>query len=236
MFIVIQIRCGGKLLKKWFGASVSAHNTFLSVYNVFANGTLDKTNISIPHEYNTAECHVQVSKSDPFIEVQPDLEIDEVVQSLGIYVEFLVNPISDCVHENATQLANDDSDVFAMLMQASKNRDFLPQQQEVRNNKVRLRNDIIEYLINNRVGWSNDDVGSLGSQFVDSLTECLWYLDGGHNNLASRSLPVPVELSNFQGYNKPETHKDKRKAEKTLEQDFVSEHSLVLLQLTENHI
>ena len=66
-------------------------------------------------------------------------------------------------------------DVFTMLMQASKNRDFLPQQQEVRNNKVRLRNDIIEYLKNNRVGWSNDDVGSLGSQFVDSLTECLWY-------------------------------------------------------------
>ena len=86
---------------------------------------------------------------------------------------------------------------------------------------------------NNRVSWSNDDVGSLCSQFVDSLTECLWYLDGGHNTLASRSLPVPVELSNFQGYNKPESHKHKRKAEKTLEQDFVSEHSLVLLQLTE---
>ena len=122
MFIVTQIRCGGKLLKKWFGASVSAHDTFLSVYNVFANGTLDKTNISIPHEYNTAECHVQVSKSisDPFIEVQTDREIGEVVQSLGIYVEFLVNPISDCVHENATQPANDDSGVFAMLMQASK--------------------------------------------------------------------------------------------------------------------
>ena len=77
-----------------------------------------------------------------------------------------------------------------MLMQASKNRDFLPQQQEVRNNKVRLRNDIIEYLKNNRVDWSNDDVGSLGSQFVDSL----WYLDGGHNTLALRSLTVPVEL------------------------------------------
>ena len=74
------------------------------------------------------------------------------------------NP-NDCVHENA---------VFAMLMQASKNRDFIPQQQEVRNNKVYLRNDIIEYLRNNRVGWSNDDVGSIGSQFIDSLTECLW--------------------------------------------------------------
>ena len=56
---------------------------------------------------------------------------------------------------------------------------------------------------------------------------------GGHNTLASRSLPVPVELSNFQGYTKPETHKHKRKAEKTFEQDFVSEHSLVLLLLTE---
>ena len=43
--------------------------------------------------YNTVECRVQVAKftSDSSIEVHPDLELGEVIKSLGIYIEYIMS-------------------------------------------------------------------------------------------------------------------------------------------------
>ena len=97
------------------------------------------------------------------------------------------------------------------MMQNASNRLALPEIDEEQNNKIRLRNDIIKSLEVNKVGWAIDSVSTLGAQFVDELTDCLWYIGGGHATLQDHSCGVPFELNHFQHYNRPESHKHKRK-------------------------
>ena len=233
VFVVTQIRSGIKILKKWFGCSVSDQCTFLDMYGSMADGSLDGTNISISSDYNTAVCYIRVgrSASGDFIDLQPDLVIGEVTKSLGIYVEFVVEKTKESEPLSTTPSLQ--SDVFHMMMQNASNRLALPEIDEEKNNKIRLRNDIIKYLDVNKVGWAIDSVSTLGAQFVDELTDCLWYIDGGHATLQDRSCGVPFELSHFQHYNRPESHKHKRKCETTLTKESISKHYIALLGSTE---
>ena len=230
VFVVSQIRSGAKILKKWFGCSISDTCKFLELYSSMVDGSLDGTNISISSDYATAVCHVRVGKSasGDFIDVQVDLEVTEVVKSLGIYVEYVVEKIDESEPVKAPSLQ---SDVFRKMMQNAKDQQNLPEIGEEKN-KTRLQNDIIKYLNVNKVGWAKDSVGTLGLQFVDYLTDCLWYIDGSHATLESRSFGVPAELSHFQHYNKPESHRHKRKCEAMLTKEGTSKHNIALLGLT----
>ena len=50
-----------------------------------------------------------------------------------------------------------------------------------------LRNDIIQYLLEKKVGWSPTTVLTTGEQFVKILTAAaLWYLDPHHKQLEER--------------------------------------------------
>ena len=126
VIIVTQIHAGSKAIKKWYGCSMPDNETFLNLYSLVANGTVDKTDISIPNKYNTVKCHVHIGKSvtDKFIQVQPDLEIGEVVRSLGIYVEYVVQ-LEDYA-ERKKDTEDGDSNVFSMLMQVASDRAHLP--------------------------------------------------------------------------------------------------------------
>ena len=133
--------------------------------------------ISISSDYNTAVCHVRVGKSasGDFIDLQADLVIGEITKSIGIYVEFVVEKTKESEPLSTTPSLQ--SDVFHMMMQNASNRLALPGIDEEKNNKIRLRNDIIKYLKVNKVGWAIDSVSTLGAQFVDELTDCLWYIE-----------------------------------------------------------
>ena len=49
-----------------------------------------------------------------------------------------------------------------------------------------LRNDIIQYLLEKKVGWSPTTVSTTGEQFVKILTAALWYIDPHHKHLEER--------------------------------------------------
>ena len=77
--------------------------------------------------------HIGKSVTDKFIEVQPDLEIGEVVRSLDIYVEYVVQ-----LEDNAEQKKDTEdvgSNVLSMLMQVASDRAHLPEITEERHNK-----------------------------------------------------------------------------------------------------
>ena len=50
-----------------------------------------------------------------------------------------------------------------------------------RNNKDKLFNTLIDYLENHGLFWRADEVDLLGVNFVKSLCEVLWYIDGHHD-------------------------------------------------------
>ena len=79
-----------------------------------------------------------------------------------------------------------------------------------KNNCQQLHNDIIKSLQEKELGWSKKIVLSAGRPFVMQLCDILWQLDGHHEKLVAQQCAVPRRFSQFQGYNVPESYKQKR--------------------------
>ncbi len=50
-----------------------------------------------------------------------------------------------------------------------------------RNNKDKLFNALVDYLDGHDLFWMADEVDSFGVNFVKSLCDVLWYIDGHHH-------------------------------------------------------
>ena len=91
-----------------------------------------------------------------------------------------------------------------------------------------LKRGIIKWLEENKVGWSIDRVNTLGAGFVDVITDTLWYIDGHHDTLHSRSCSVPADFREFQGYNRPELTKHRRRLAENMCSGMLNSYSLRL--------
>ena len=123
--------------------------------------------------------------------------VSDVLPSIGKFVEFFISPIAEIPTASVT------SSAFDMLMAGSKRR-FLPDKSEAANKKSDLKNDVIDWLENNKLGWSGGCIKSSSSFFVNTLTGVLWDVDRYHKQLANGSHGIPNELKHFIGYNSPE--------------------------------
>ena len=138
--------------------------------------------------------------------------VEDAVKTLGPYIEFEVDKIESL----ETLGTNAPSCAFALMMALEKDRSQLPEKLKATDNKRELKNKIHELLSANHVGWSRDMVSTLGAQFINTIGECMWYVDGHHTTLKERACGVPVELSHLSGYNCPEIHGHKRKTSLSL--------------------
>ena len=91
--------------------------------------------------------------------------------------------------------------------------------------KDRLYNEIVKFLANNNVGWYDPQYGK---PFISDLCNVLWYVDGHHEVLASRSCPIPSLFKSFVGFNKPELSKHRKRSISNMSKDKLLEYSTVL--------
>ena len=78
------------------------------------------------------------------------------------------------------------------------------------NSKDRMKNKLIESLEQKQLGWSPDCVQTTGRNFLDLMTDVLWYTDRHAKTLESRGLAIPSLFSDFSGFNKLESHGHKQ--------------------------
>ena len=64
-----------------------------------------------------------------------------------------------------------------------------------------VRNKLKDLLESMEVGWASDSVETIGERYVKQLSSALWYLDPQHGKFHSRSINLPSEFSEFQGFN-----------------------------------
>ena len=64
---------------------------------------------------------------------------------------------------------------------------------------------------------------SVGKKFITDLSNTLWYIDGHHRVLSSRSCDIPKFFSNFTGYNRPEKSKHRKRSISNLKRDKLLE-------------
>jgi hypothetical protein len=86
----------------------------------------------------------------------------------------------------------------------------LPNLKHELSKKNQLYNDQIQWLKSPSVGFLSSNKDSLGVNFVNSLCDALWYVDGNHLTQANRGCAIPTALLQFQGYYKPELRKRKK--------------------------
>ena len=69
---------------------------------------------------------------------------------------------------------------------------------------------------------------------MNTLADVMWYIDGNHVTLSSRSCAVPDSFAHFQGYNTPEKRKRKRISAENLKQAELLAYSGTLFELATN--
>lgn len=105
--------------------------------------------------------------------------------------------------------AQSSSDAFTVLMRAAGRLKW-PDKYDVgacKNNRHKLHNDLIDFFQKKRVGVDKRKCAFCWKAFCNAV---LWQLDGHHAKLAAQQCAVPSILSEFQGYNTPESYKQRR--------------------------
>ena len=93
----------------------------------------------------------------------------------------------------------------------------------IRNQKDNLFNHFVRALRNRNIFWPLD-LSASADKFVSIMTEVLWYIDGHHEQLSERSTPVPNFFIQFQGYNRPELSKHRKRTLTNLSQCCIELH------------
>ena len=68
-----------------------------------------------------------------------------------------------------------------------------------RSKKDCLKKDIIMLLQEKGLGWTYFNLSTCGENFVSTMTNVLWYLDGHYKALDDRSCLIPDEFKAFEG-------------------------------------
>ena len=131
------------------------------------------------------------------------LELDAIIPTFGPFLRFYT---SDCHLQPLPPVVN----AFSVMMssQRQQQQPRLPSYVPVRTRKDELYNDVLQML--NEENLLFIDVIA-GKNFVKTLVECLWYLDGHHETLKKQSSSVPEYFSRFVGYNLPEVSKHRKR-------------------------
>lgn len=226
VFVIVQIRSQCRILKNWFGCIVAEQLTLVDLYNQYASGQLDNS-AAAPSEFATAMIHCSLGRSKhELVRVSSDVPVGEAVSTLGQFVDFNVT-----VEAQETTTASATVDAFTILLQGAKNKTSLPEKWSATNGKLRMRNDVIDWLAKNKLGWEAALAKHVGVTFVSTLADALWYIDGNGKTLTDRSLGVPAQLQQFQGYKQPEKHKHRKVVADSMRASELRNHSAALFTL-----
>eukprot|EP00117_Sycon_ciliatum_P025894 scpid75942/ scgid21385/ len=215
-FVLLQIRAATKVLKSWYGCVVPADATVADAFRGFSDGSLDNGKaLEDEAVMSCVQASVGNSKDGSKINVSPEAPVGDTVSALGHYVDFAVTGHDRNSDKSTTDNASAGRNAFALMMASVNATSSLPPKwTPVTSKKVVLKNDLIDFLSKNSLGWDHAHAESSGINFVGTLADALWYVDGNHHTLASRGCAVPAMFSHFTGYNKPEDRK-KRKRDHT---------------------
>ena len=99
------------------------------------------------------------------------------------------------------------------------------------NRKADLKNDLLAFLRQNNLGWRADSVSECAPKLLNAVADALWYVDGNHDTLANRHLPIPAMFQQFAGYNQLEMRKKRKRDSSSLKEGAMDALSTSLFSL-----
>ena len=152
VLIVVLIRSGSRVLKRWFGCQVAEQGTLLDLFNDFSAGKIDNS-FPLSDTFSTASIECEIGRDKrvtEFVRISLDVSVGEAVSTLGNYIEYNVRAQEDLSPSLPVSVL---PNAFTILMQGARNRTVLPDKWNNTNAKFKLKNDIIDWLAKNELGW-----------------------------------------------------------------------------------
>ena len=164
--------------------------------------------------------------------VELTVELLQAISMFGPYLKYVVvkdTNINAPPHRSA----------FDILMNAQRSlcQPKLPSKitRERMTKKEVLFNDVVDFLQSQELSWPGTDVAEgAGKKFVSSLVDCLWYLDGRKHVLEKQGCKFPDFMLSFEGYNKPEASKHRKRSTENMCSSVLRAHSQSLYSCLQN--
>jgi len=154
--------------------------------------------------------------------IEFSLYLESAVQLFGLYLCYYMH--------NIIQATPPLPNAFSILMynQRLLSQPRAPEKLQVRTRKDKLYNDVIQMLDDEGLKYPASVVSSSGRDFVKTLTEVLWYIDGHQETIKKQSFPIPDHFLKFVGYNAPELAKHRKRQHTNLSVDVLNSLSFLL--------
>lgn len=176
-------------------------------------------------EHTTVE-EVRVGSTKEALDTVGDhgLVVNDVTVSFGRFLKFYV---LSTVPEDLPPAR----DAFQVMFAAQRqlNSVKFPPVINVRNKRDELYNDLLLLLKSKDLHWESEEVQSgTATRTIQALRDALWYVDGSHSTLSERGCTIPALFQQFNGYNKPEQHKHRKRIPSSLSREMLLSHSQAL--------
>ena len=181
----------------------------LSFGRFFETEVESRISAALPLELKSASAG---NSKDSMDEVDLMLQVRSVISLFGPYVKYRTASV-----ENEVVVHTAASSPQSSL--PSTQSTHYPSQRNPRNNKDMLYNHIVHCFQDRNLSWDSDSIIS-ASKLVQNLTDVLWYIDGHHEQFSN----VPLFFTQFQGYNKPELSKHRKRRIANLDHSILEMH------------
>ena len=157
--------------------------------------------LSVPWEI--FECHLDCMTIREFydaillpkiIRVSPELPLVPVIVQFGKYLKIIV-----VLEDNEVELIS------------SKTRNKLHVGKYHHLLRSKLHTHLLSYCEKQEVLWKPDEINTIGVNFLRSVCDVMWYIDGHHHVFTNRGCPIPDVFDQFQGFNTPHLSKHRKR-------------------------
>lgn len=244
MIISTCLTYNGKFVVKWTIVEVDESNSGLTFQEIFEHMKIGLVEGIQPWPWPiVVEMCDQIEAIDVTIDTisvgknkeslmpcSPTLEACKTCSVFGNFVKFSIkiqhpeNCICSCRPTEKNVI-----NAFEIMMEAartiqSREGNNLPDPIEPKNQLDKLNNSIIELLKSKNLGWDSTRHFS----FVYKLGKILWYIDGQHATLESRTKKLPDIFRALSGYNRPELSKHRKRTIENLKSSILKSHVYTL--------
>lgn len=251
MMFSLAVTQESKFLVKWKIVDIGdldESSSFIQLFDHLKAGLVDgidkatewfgNQNLVEGQEHPVILDHVQLKKvyvgknSTDLMECTPSLGAGRACRMFGSFVKICVKleHHQECICQNrGHELGQSPINVFQLMTVAQRRiqnsqKTRLPDPVTPRNQLDKLNNELLNILKVRGLGWDH----SRHFSFIPKLGKILWYIDGHHATLASRTKKIPEIFQNFTGYNRPEASKHRKRAKDNLKADVLKSHVITL--------
>lgn len=180
--------------------TITENTQFAELYEIFTFGQFNNQGVEVYVRQNKVERWIKICDG-----LRGDLNIMKVLGYNHVKFALLIESAIDIIEPPEPPRF---PDAFNIMMRNARQPKF-PQHHTEHTRRDLLFNEIIDLLQNQNVGWRGGIHQTLGKEFVERVTNALWYIDPYLDLLHTRSCHLPALFKELATYASDDPDKNK---------------------------